>query len=135
KPVTARTEFPVWGVMIFSRFALAVILIFAAAAGSFLGNWVFPQIAMAESSTPSRNVAQKSDAVPEICTFSRNAVLTQSKIGKVADKRLVQLARQASKQLAKERKPLEQDIRSFQDRSDSLSVKERKEQQHKLRQR
>lgn len=66
--------------------------------------------------------------VPGVCLLSREAVFAQSKVGQAASQRLKQLAEQAESQLASQRKPLDTDIQSFQQKASSLSEAQRKEQ-------
>jgi Skp family chaperone for outer membrane proteins len=66
--------------------------------------------------------------VPGVCLLSREAVFAQSKVGQAASQRLKQLAGQAESQLASQRKPLDTDIQSFQQKAPSLSEAQRKEQ-------
>ncbi len=74
-------------------------------------------------------------AVTGVCMLSREAVFAQSKVGKAASERLGQLAEQARNQLAAQRKPLDADIQSFQQKAASLSEAERKQQGAALQQR
>jgi Skp family chaperone for outer membrane proteins len=73
--------------------------------------------------------------VPGVCMLSREAVFAQAKVGQAANVRLGQLADQARSQLASQRKPLDTDIQSFQEKSPSLSEAQRKQQESALQQR
>ena len=73
--------------------------------------------------------------VPGVCLLSREAVFAQAKVGQAASKRLGELAEQARSQLANQRKPLDTDIQSFQQKASSLSEAQRKEQGAALQQR
>lgn len=73
--------------------------------------------------------------VPGVCLLSREAVFAQAKVGQAASQRLNQLAEQSRNQLASQRKPLETDIQSFQQKASSLSEAQRKEQGAALQQR
>lgn len=75
------------------------------------------------------------DAVPGVCLLSREAVFAQSKVGKAASGRLLQLADQARSQLANERKPLDADIQSYQQKQSSLADAQRKQQGEALQMR
>jgi Skp family chaperone for outer membrane proteins len=75
------------------------------------------------------------DAVPGVCMLSREAVFAQAKVGHAASQRLGQLADQASSQMASQRKPLDADIQSFEQKAPSLSEAQRKEQGAALQQR
>ncbi|SRR5699024_5080269 len=71
-------------------------------------------------------------SVPGVCMLSRGEVLSQSKVGKAADARLKQLAQQAHNKLEGERKPLQQSVKSFRQKADSLSESQRSSQQKAL---
>lgn len=73
--------------------------------------------------------------VAGVCMLSREAVFAQSKVGKAASERLGMLAEQARSQLDTQRKPIEMDIQSFQQKSASLSEAQRKQQGEALQQR
>jgi Skp family chaperone for outer membrane proteins len=73
--------------------------------------------------------------VAGVCLLSREAVFAQSKIGQAASERLGQLAEQARNQLAAQRKPLDADIKSFQEKAASLTEAQRKQQGAELQQR
>lgn len=66
--------------------------------------------------------------VTGICLLSREAIFAQAQVGKAASQRLQQLAEQARGQMADERKPLDVDIKSFQEKSASLSEAQRQQQ-------
>src|SRR6185312_7468270 len=66
--------------------------------------------------------------VPGVCMLSREVVFAQSKVGQAASERLGQLADQSRNQLASQRKPIEADIQSFQQKATSLSEAARKQQ-------
>lgn len=68
------------------------------------------------------------DAVPGVCMLSREAVFNQAKVGEAASKRLQQLAEQASSQLVNQRKPIDADLKSFQEKAPKLSEDQRKSQ-------
>src|SRR5690242_392811 len=68
------------------------------------------------------------NAVPGVCMLSREAVFAQSKVGQAASQRLGQLAQQARTQLDNQRKPLDADLQSFQQKAGSLSESDRKSQ-------
>ncbi|GAB2554963.1 hypothetical protein GCM10027065_27010 [Rhodanobacter koreensis] len=73
--------------------------------------------------------------IPGVCLLSREAVFAQAKVGQAASQQLGQLAEQARSQLASERKPLDADVQSFQQKQQSLSEAQRKEQGAALQQR
>ncbi len=73
--------------------------------------------------------------VAGVCMLSREAVFAQSKIGKAASERLGQLAEQVRSQLTIQRKPLDADIQSFQQKVGTLSEADRKQQGAALQQR
>ncbi|WP_424683362.1 OmpH family outer membrane protein [Frateuria sp. YIM B11624] len=75
------------------------------------------------------------DAVPGVCMLSREGVFAQSKVGQAASQRLGQLAQQARTQLDNQRKPLDTDLQSFQQKAASLSEAQRKQQGEALQQR
>lgn len=75
------------------------------------------------------------NAVPGVCMLSREAVFAQAKVGQAATQRLRQLAQQARSQLDTQRKPLDADIQSFQQKAQSLSEDQRKQQGSALQQR
>lgn len=66
--------------------------------------------------------------VAGMCLLSREAIFAQAKVGKAASQRLEQLAEQARSQIAAQRKPLDADIQSFQQKSASLSDAQRQQQ-------
>lgn len=66
--------------------------------------------------------------VPGVCLISREAVFAQSKVGRAASTRLQQLGEQQRAQLDNERKPLQAQVKSFQQKESSLSEAERKKQ-------
>ena len=72
--------------------------------------------------TPARAADELGgNPVPGVCMLSREAVFAQSKVGQAASERLGQLADQSRNQLASQRKPIEADIQSFQQKATSLS--------------
>lgn len=73
--------------------------------------------------------------VPGLCMLSREAVFAQSKVGQAASDRLNMLAQQARSELDTQRKPLDTDIQSFQQKAASLSETQRKQQGAALQQR
>ncbi|MEO6925204.1 MAG: OmpH family outer membrane protein [Rhodanobacter sp.] len=73
--------------------------------------------------------------VAGLCMLSQQAVFAQSKVGQAAGERLNMLAQQAGAQLDTQRKPLETDIQSFQQKSASLTEAQRKQQGEALQQR
>lgn len=75
------------------------------------------------------------EAVPGVCMLAREAVFAQSKVGKVASARLLQLADQARGELANQRKPLDADIQSFQQKQASMTETQRKQQGEALQMR
>lgn len=75
------------------------------------------------------------NAVPGVCMLSREAVFAQAKVGQAASQRLSQLAQQARTQLDNQRKPLDTDVQSFQQKAPSLSEAQRKQQGEALQQR
>jgi Skp family chaperone for outer membrane proteins len=75
------------------------------------------------------------DAVPGVCLLSREAVFAQSKVGQAASARLQQIADQVRAQLANERKPLDADIQSYQQKQSSLPEAQRKQQGEALQMR
>jgi Skp family chaperone for outer membrane proteins len=74
-------------------------------------------------------------AVPGVCMLSRQAVITNAKVGKAADARLKQLAGQARSELQKERAPLDKDIQDYRAKAASMSAAERKQKEEALKQR
>ena len=66
--------------------------------------------------------------VPGVCLISREAIFAQSKVGQAASKRLQQLGETQRTQLENERKPLNAQVQSFQQKEASLSEAERKKQ-------
>lgn len=86
---------------------------------------------------PSARAADnlQGNPVPGVCMLSREAVFAQAKVGQAASQQLGQLAEQARNQLAGERKPLDADVQSFQQKESSLSEAQRKEQTAALQQR
>lgn len=68
------------------------------------------------------------DPVPGVCMLSREAIFTQAKVGEAARQRLSQLAEQSNSQLGNQRKPIEADIKTFQEKASSLSEAQRKSQ-------
>jgi len=74
-------------------------------------------------------------AVPGVCMLSREGVFAQSKVGQAASQRLGQLAEQARTQLDNQRTPLDNDLKSFQQKAGSLSEAQRKQQGEALQQR
>lgn len=75
------------------------------------------------------------NAVPGVCLLSREAVFAQSKVGQAASQRLGQLAQQARAQLDTQRGPLDTDLKNFQQKAESLSEAQRKQQGEALQQR
>lgn len=75
------------------------------------------------------------NAVPGVCMLSREGVFAQSKVGQAASQRLGQLAEQARTQLDNQRTPLDNDLKSFQQKAASLSEAQRKQQGEALQQR
>lgn len=73
--------------------------------------------------------------VPGMCMLSREAVFAQSKVGQAASQRLAQLAQQERTQLDNQRKPLDTDLKSFQEKATSLSDAQRKQQGEALQKR
>ncbi|THD06814.1 OmpH family outer membrane protein [Rhodanobacter lindaniclasticus] len=73
--------------------------------------------------------------VAGVCMLSREAVFAQSKVGKAASERLGQLAEQARNTLSNQRKPLDTDIQSFQQKASTLTEDQRKQQGAALQQR
>ncbi|HET6432920.1 OmpH family outer membrane protein [Dyella sp.] len=66
--------------------------------------------------------------VAGVCMLSREAVFAQSKVGQAASQRLKQLADQSNSELENQRKPIESDIQAFQQKAESLTEAQRKEQ-------
>lgn len=66
--------------------------------------------------------------VPGVCLLSREAVYANAKVGQAATARLSQLGEQVRGQLVNERKPLDADIQSFQQKQSSMSDAQRKQQ-------
>lgn len=66
--------------------------------------------------------------VPGVCLLSREAVYANAKVGQAATARLGQLGEQVRGQLASERKLLDADIQSFQQKQSSMSDAQRKQQ-------
>lgn len=79
----------------------------------------------ASAQTPEINGGK---AVPGVCLVSREAVFAQSKVGQAASQRLKQLGEQQRIQLDNQRKPLQTQAQSFQQKESSLSDAERKKQ-------
>jgi Skp family chaperone for outer membrane proteins len=73
--------------------------------------------------------------VPGVCMLSREAVFAQAKVGQAASQRLKQLAEQARSQLDTQRKPLDTDLQSFEQKAKSLSEAQRQQQGQALQQR
>lgn len=73
--------------------------------------------------------------VPGVCMLSREAVFAQSKVGQAASARLKQLAQQQQSALDGQRKPLDADIQAFQQKAQSLTEAQRKQQGQALQQR
>lgn len=73
--------------------------------------------------------------VPGVCMLSREAVFAQSKVGEAASKRLGELAEQARTQLANQRKPIDADIKSFEEKAPKLTEAQRTSQGAALRDR
>ena len=73
--------------------------------------------------------------VPGVCLISREAIFANSKIGQAANKRLQQLGEAQRSQLTNERKPLQAQVQSFQQKEASLSEGERKKQGSELQDR
>ncbi|MDQ6648374.1 MAG: OmpH family outer membrane protein [Pseudomonadota bacterium] len=66
--------------------------------------------------------------VPGVCLLSREAVFAQAKVGEAARQRLGQLAEQSNTQLDNQRKPIDADVKTFQEKAPSLSEAQRKSQ-------
>ncbi len=84
--------------------------------------------------------AQGADAlggnpVPGVCMLSREAVFANAKVGQAASRHLKQLADQAKSQLDTQRTPLRKDVQAFQQKAQSLSEAQRKQQGQALQQR
>ena len=96
-------------------------------------------VAVAGFSTLTVSAAQAADLggnpVPGVCMLSREAVFAQSKEGQAASQRLGQLAEPARTQLESQRKPLDADLKSFQQKAPSLREADRKQQGETLQQR
>lgn len=96
-------------------------------------------VAVALSAVPVSSARAAADLqgnpVSGVCMLSREAVFAQAKVGQAASQQLSQLADQARSQLASERKPLDADVQSFQQKEPSLSEAQRKEQGAALQQR
>lgn len=88
------------------------------------------------SAAPARAVDSLGGSpVAGVCLLSRGAVFEQSKVGQSASQRLKQLATQGNSQLESQRKPIDADIQSFQQKAESLTEAQRKEQGAALQQR
>jgi Skp family chaperone for outer membrane proteins len=88
------------------------------------------------SAAPARAVDNLGGSpVAGVCLLSRAAVFEQSKVGQSASQRLKQLATQSNSQLENQRKPIEADVQSFQQKAGSLTEAQRKEQGAALQQR
>lgn len=74
-------------------------------------------------------------SVSGVCMLSRGAVLANSKVGQAADARLQQLAQQAGSELESTGKALDQSIKQFRAKAESLSESERTSQQQELQRR
>lgn len=84
---------------------------------------------------PARAADLGGNPVAGVCMLSREAVFAQSKVGQAASQRLGQLAEQARTQLENQRKPLDADLKAFQQKAPSLSEAQRKQQGEALQQR
>jgi Skp family chaperone for outer membrane proteins len=73
--------------------------------------------------------------VPGVCMLSREAVFAQSKVGQSASDHLKQLAQQQQSQLESQRKPLDAEVRAFQQKATSLTEAQRQQQGQALQQR
>lgn len=76
-----------------------------------------------------------SKSIAGVCMVSRDAIITNSKVGEAANKRLNQLAQQADNNLQKKHTPLERDVQAFQQKAASLSDAEREKQGEALQKR
>jgi Skp family chaperone for outer membrane proteins len=90
-------------------------------------------VAITGLSAAPMNVARAAEdsngsPVPGVCLLARDAVFAKAKVGQATSERLRQLAEQVRSQLATERKPLDADIQSFQQKESSLSEEQRKQQ-------
>ncbi|MGH8156870.1 MAG: OmpH family outer membrane protein [Rhodanobacter sp.] len=89
-------------------------------------------VAVAGFSVALMNSARAADTngnpVPGVCVLSREAVYANAKVGQAATERLQQLGEQVRTQMASERKPLDADIQSFQQKQSSMSDAQRKQQ-------
>ncbi|HET7268260.1 MAG TPA: OmpH family outer membrane protein [Oleiagrimonas sp.] len=74
-------------------------------------------------------------SVPGVCMLSRGAVMSQSKVGQAADRRLKQLIQQADSQLKAKQKPLSAAVQTFRKNAESMSDSERQSEQKSLQQR
>lgn len=84
------------------------------------------------SATPTASArtpeSKEGTPVAGVCLLSREAVFAQSKVGQAASTRLKQLGDMQRSQLENERKPLQAQAESFQQKESSLSEAERKKQ-------
>ena len=78
------------------------------------------------------NGLHRTDGVSGVCMLSRDAVLSQSEVGKVANKRLQRLAQNVKKQIEKENNSLVAAINELRQKSESLTKEEIENRQEKL---
>ena len=70
--------------------------------------------------------------IPGACLLSREAVLTNAKVGQAATTRLQQIAEEAQGQVNTERKPLDAEITALQAAADKLTSAERAKREQEL---
>lgn len=74
----------------------------------------------------------KSASSSDICTISRDDVISQSKVGQDAQERLEDIIDQAQDELNEDRQKLTRSIQDFQEKADDMGEKERKQKQDEL---
>lgn len=110
------------------RLGCVVLPMTALVAGALVGVYLVPMIGHADT-------VDAADASQKVCTLDRTAIFTNSEVAKTVNNRLSQLSGKIDKELAKDRKPLDQSIQAFRKQADSLSDAERKKQQAALQKR
>lgn len=109
------------------RVFTASLVLAAAAVGVVLGVWLLPFIGQAR-------VATSKDSSGVICTLSRNEVLSESKVGTMANGRLQQVSQNAMGQIEEERQALVKQIGELNNESEALSQEELESRQKELNQ-
>lgn len=111
-----------------SRVFSLVLFVIAAAVGVIVGAWALPLTGYAKTTT------DHDSAVAGVCMYSNDSVLTQSKLGQNATKRLQALTHEVQAQIQKDSEPLAKRVQAFQKKADDLSDKDRQKQQKQLQQ-